>query len=257
MRIAVRGRNLQDLIPLLEPYQVEIDEEAPELVISYGGDGALLGAEREFPGVVKCPIRDTRSTLKCPRHHEKDILKLLFAGKLSETPLTKVSAQLDDQVVCTGLNDIVINRLIIASALRYRIWLDEQLYAHQIVGDGLVVSTPFGSTGYYRSITHSLFHLGLGLAFNNSTEPVNHLVIEDNREIRVEILRGPAVLIADNDPVEHEISKGSSIKISRAPGNARIMGLDLFRCRECYRLRHHHMDDDLAVAGYSYGAGQR
>lgn len=249
MRVALCGRNLNDLIPLLDAYDVELVKDDPQLVISYGGDGALLGAERDYPGVLKCPIRDSRSTPKCPEHTEEKILAKLFNNELKETPLTKVSAELEGQPACTGLNDVVINRLIISSALRYRIWLDDQLYAHQVVGDGLVVATPFGSTGYYRSITHSLFHLGLGLAFNNSTEPVNHLVIEDHREIKVEILRGPAVLVADNDPVEREVAKGSVIKIARAAGNARIIGLDLFRCPDCYWLRHHQADGEFAFSG--------
>jgi NAD+ kinase len=242
MKIAVCGRNLDDLRPLLEAYPVEIVTNDPELVISYGGDGALLGAERDYPEVPKCPIRDSRSTPKCAHHAEKLVLEELFSGRMAETRLTKVQAIKDGQVKAIGLNDIVISRLLIASAVRYRIWLDGDLYAHQIVGDGLVVSTPFGSTGYYRSITHSLFRLGLGLAFNNSTEPVNHLVIDETSVIRVEILRGPAVLLADNDPAETPLEKGDVIEIMKTNGSAVIRGLDIFRCPDCYWLRQHQED---------------
>ncbi len=239
MKIAVRGRHLADLYPLLARYPVEIVEQHPELVISYGGDGALLGAEREFPGIPKVPIRDRRSTPKCDRHTEELVLAELFGQRLKESRLSKVKACHDGRVVAVGLNDIVISRLLIASAVRYRIWLNDELYAHQIVGDGLVVSTPFGSTGYYRSITHSLFRLGLGLAFNNSTEPVNHLVLEETTRIIVEILRGPAVLLADNDPHETALKKGDKIEITVTDQQAIIIGLDVFRCPECYWLRQH------------------
>lgn len=242
MRIALCGRNLDDLTPLLAPYDTEIVEDNPDLVISYGGDGALLGAERDYPSVPKCPIRDSRSTPKCPMHNEKNILNMLFTDELEETSLTKLAAEVHGKGECTGLNDIVLHRLIIASAVRYRIWLNEQLYANQIVGDGLVASTPFGSTGYYRSITHSLFNLGIGLAFNNSTEPVNHLVIEDDSSIQVEILRGPGMVVADNDPAEIDISTGDEITIRLAPENARILGLDVFRCPDCYWLRQHQAE---------------
>ncbi len=239
MRLALCGRNLEDLHPLLDKYPVEIVNDTPDLVISYGGDGALLGAERTYPGVPKCPIRDSRTTQKCPSHGEADILRWLFNGNLGTSRLTKVRAVKDGHTCTVGLNDVVINRLIISSALRYRIWLNEDLYAKQIVGDGLVIATPFGSTGYYRSITHSLFRLGLGLAFNNSTEPINHLVLDDTSCIKVEILRGPAVLIADNDPNQTDLEYGDVVEIMRTEENAVILGLDVFRCPDCYRLRHH------------------
>ena len=60
IRVAVVGRNLDDLLPMLKMFPCKIVEEAPDLVISHGGDGALLGAERQFPGVPKCPLRDHR-----------------------------------------------------------------------------------------------------------------------------------------------------------------------------------------------------
>ena len=238
MRVAVCGRHLDDLYPLLEPHAPELTEDNPELVISYGGDGALLGAERQYPGIPKCPIRDRRSNPKCPRHSEEQILEKLFGGELAETGLTKVEAEKDGRTV-VGLNDIVVSRRMIASALRYRIWLDDELYAHQIVGDGLVVATPFGSTAYYRSITRSLFRWGLGLAFNNSTEPIDHLVLHESSTIAVEILRGPAVLLADNDPEDIPLENGGVVTITKSRSSAVVLGLDVFRCPECYWLRHH------------------
>jgi len=237
MRIAVRGRNLAGLLPLLEARGVDCVEESPDLVISYGGDGALLGAEREFPGIPKCPVRDSPSNPKCPRHGEDAILDLLFSGELPETRLTKVQATVGSEVRAIGLNDIVISRRLIPSAVRYRIWLDGELYASQIVGDGLVVSTPFGSTGYYRSITNSLFRLGLGLAFNNSAEPVNHLVIAEDSEVAVLILRGPATLVADNDPQQAPLNTGDVVTLKKTAGGAVIHGLDIFRCPDCHKLR--------------------
>jgi NAD+ kinase len=62
----------------------------------------------------------------------------------------------------------------------------------------MVVSTPFGSTAYYNKITRSEFYTGLGIAFNNTSEHTSHLVVPDDIEIRVQIVRGPAVLSFDN-----------------------------------------------------------
>lgn len=235
-RVAIRGRNLADLTEQLKQHDVEIVNQDPDLVISHGGDGALLGAEREFPGVPKCPIRDLRNNPPCPLHRGLDIVGLALHNKLTRFEVIKVEARTNGHVF-TALNDISIHRKIPSSAVRFRLNLDHQLYANQIVGDGLVVATPFGSTGYYRSITHSIFRIGLGLAFNNTTEPIDHLVVEESCQIKVGILRGPAVVVADNDPNQIELRSGDCLEFRRTGHKAVILGLDILRCRDCFTLR--------------------
>lgn len=236
-RIAICGRNLDDLKGLLANHPVEIVEDHPDIVVSYGGDGALLGAERTFPGVPKCPIRDSRSNPKCPAHREARILDLLMAGELDSRELIKLEGVKEGCKPLVGLNDVVINKQIMTSCVRYRLWLGDEPYAHHIVGDGVIAATPFGSTAYYRSITRSLFHVGIGLAFNNSTEPLDHLVIREETAVVVEIIRGPAALLADNNPRRVPLHKGDTVTIRPAAGKATILGLNTFRCPECYRRR--------------------
>ena len=62
MRVLVTGRYVDDVkTPLSELAGVELVEDSPDLVLTHGGDGALLGAERDFPGVPKLPLRDART----------------------------------------------------------------------------------------------------------------------------------------------------------------------------------------------------
>lgn len=243
LRAAICGRNLEGLRRLLAKSPVSIVKSKPDLVISYGGDGALLGAERDFPGIPKLPLRDSCRNPQCPAHGEEKILGLLVRGRLKPAPLLKLEAACGGHTL-TAVNDIVLHNRVTTSAIRYRIWLDGELYANRIVGDGLVAATPFGSTGYYRSITHSIFKLGVGLAFNNSTEPTDHLVIRDDTVIRVEILRGPAVLLADNCPASHTIhlKRHDTVVIRKSPQTASILGLEAFRCPACARLRQENPD---------------
>jgi NAD+ kinase len=237
LRVALCGRNLRDIAAILRGLPVRIVERQPDVVISYGGDGSLLGAERVFPGVPKCPIRDRRSTPKCPQHGEEQILEWLLAGQLKESRLCRLEALAPDGRCVAGINDVVVNKKNISSAVRFRLWLDGALYKSQVVGDGLVVATPFGSTGYYRSITRSLFRIGIGLAFNNSTEPLDHLVVDGCTLVEVEILRGPAVLLADNAPVRISLNRGDRVTVRRSAAETRVLGLDVFRCEDCYQLR--------------------
>lgn len=237
MRVSLYGRNLDELRILLRDFPgFQIVKEDPELVIAHGGDGALLGAERDFPGIDKLPLRDRKHNPKCPEHDERQVLQALLDGKLSQTRLEKLEAASPSGMV-RGINDVCINKANISSAVRFRLWLDGRLENSQVVGDGLVVSTVFGSTGYYRSITKSTFRTGLGLAFNNSTEPMDHLVVGPETRIEVEILRGPALLLADNAPERIPLRIGDHIRIFREPVTTRVFGLDVFRCRSCFALR--------------------
>ncbi|MFW5803044.1 MAG: hypothetical protein ACOCWJ_03915 [Verrucomicrobiota bacterium] len=248
IRTALRGRHLDDLRKTLEHYGFEETNHNPELVISYGGDGSLLGAERDFPGVPKLPIRDGRTSEKCTEHGDAKLIEAFLNNKLSRRKMLKLEAQTDEHPPLSCLNDIVINKRNIASSVRYRLRLDNALYAqHLIVGDGLVASTPFGSTGYYRSITHSLFRSGIGIAFNNSTEPLDHLVVADNTQIHVEIVRGPAVLLSDNDPTRIRLRKGNTVVIRKAAQSAIIHGLETFRCRRCFDLRYRERAEGPAI----------
>ena len=97
-------------------------------------------------------------------------------GRAPRTEFMKIEAETKGQRL-VGINEVLIHNAQVTSAVRYLVWIDDEALTHEIVGDGLVVATPFGSTGYYRSITHSTFQVGLGLAFNNSTEPLDHLVL--------------------------------------------------------------------------------
>jgi len=214
-----------------------VDNEHPDVVISHGGDGSLLGAERDYPGVPKCPLRDRRMNPKCPEHPNERVLELLTRGELREDRIGKLVARTGDGRELVGLNDLFISKSIVSSAVRYRLWLDDELYKGQIVGDGLVVATPFGSTGYFRNITHSLFRVGIGLAFNNCSDPVDHIIVRNDTVIRAEVIRGPAVLVADNDPARLDLDEGDVVTFSQCEQQTVILGLDIFRCRECYGLR--------------------
>jgi NAD kinase len=237
IRVALLGRNLADLLPLLEQFPVQLVEDSPELVISHGGDGALLGAERSYPGVPKFPIRDRRQNPKCPQHDEKTVLSKLFAGELQRSELCKLVARTESGAELCGINDVVLSRELATSAIRYRLWLDGQLYRGQIVADSLVVATPFGSTGYFQSITHGNIRTGIGLAFNNSLDLLGHTVVPEHTALTVQLLRGPAVLVADNDRQQIPIQADDRLHIHVLAQKTPVYGIEVFRCYDCYHLR--------------------
>ena len=236
-RIKLMGKNLDDIRQKILDRGMEIVDSDFELVIAHGGDGTLLWSERDYPGIPKLPIRDARTAPQCRDHVYDTILDDLQAGKLEVSMLPKLEGIYNNHRL-VALNDVFVHNKERSSALRYQVLIDNELYANEIVGDSVGVATVHGSTAYYRSITQSIFRVGMGLAFSNSTEEINHLVISEQSEVAIRVSRGPALMIADNSPHMIEVPEHGEVVIRQAPEQAVIYGLKGFMCPECRVLRH-------------------
>jgi len=234
MRIALAGQDAAELMPIVEKIGFDLDEADPEVVVTYGGDGTLLGAERKWPGVPKLAIRHNRVCHKCAYHEDEAVLTRLAAGAVSRTVLMKLEAEAKGRRLL-ALNDITLHKAIPTSGVRYRVWINDEAYSNEIVADGLAVATPFGSTAYYRSITRGFFRVGIGVAFNNSTEQVDHLVLREEDRLRLVVTRGPALLCADNSPDPVELDRGDEAKIGKADESAVLLAADTLLCNRCRR----------------------
>jgi len=241
MKVLLAGRHLNRIKKIIEDLNdIEIVDISPDLVITHGGDGSLLGAEREYPGIPKLPVRDTKLAPLCDQHSSFiDLFEDYRNNKLKKTELIKLSGFTSSGEQLSGINDVFIHNVDRAGALRYRVLIGDQPYGHEIIGDGVGVATVHGSTAYYRSITHSIFKIGIGLAFSNSTEVTSHLVLPEETAITVKITRGPAILVADNGPKSLELNEGDTVQIRKIANVAIIYGLDRFMCPACKSLRHH------------------
>lgn len=160
-----------------------------DIIVCYGGDGTLLYGERLFPGTPKVMIRNSQVCHSCSTQGRDTILQLLLRGAYSTQEHMKLTVEAKGQTL-TALNDVIIGHAAVNGTLRATVAVNGQQYGDEFFGDGVVISTPIGSTGYYQSITRSNFHNGIGLAFNNTVNVVSHLVVEDSSEIVVEITRG-------------------------------------------------------------------
>ncbi len=224
MRVIVTGLKKTELVRYIRKHYPEITivRTKPDFILCYGGDGTLLYAERHYPGIPKVMIRHSRVCHNCARITRERILEKLVKGRyeLVEHPL--LEAQIKGETLY-GLNDIIVGHSAINTSLRYDVFLNGEQYGNQYLGDGLIVATPLGSTGYYQSVTHSVFREGLGVAFNNTVNNVGHLVISDNTTVTVKVNRGPGVVVADNSRKFIPIDKGQKVMIRKSHRSTHIV----------------------------------
>lgn len=224
MKIAVVGKEKE----LLEKYirknypDFKFVKKNPELIIGYGGDGTLLFSERLYPGVPKVLIRNSQVCNRCSRYAKDSILKLLLKRKFGIKEELKLEGKVKNKKII-GLNDIILIHEHYNKALRFNMTLNNKLYGREFLGDGLVVSTPLGSTGYYQSITRSNFYKGLGIAFNNTINIIGHLVVDQDSKIMIEVTRGPGLMVNDNNDKFIKVDTGDKIYIQKTKEKARII----------------------------------
>lgn len=224
-RVLLAGTPAESDRTLLERHGFSLVTERPDMVAAFGGDGSLMRAEHDFPGIPKLLLRASRVCKLCAKLPNEEVVARVHAGryKVREFPKLRVTAR---EQRLDGMNDVIVHNADPRHGIRYRTYVDGREVGGEIIGDGVVVATPLGSTGYYRSITDSSFSVGMGLAFNNSTEQSDHVVLPDTAEIRLAILRGPAICYADNHRETIELSDGDEAFVSKSPDVARLIVIE-------------------------------
>lgn len=225
MRITIVGPEKEKALALIQKHGnfFKVTVNNPEVVISYGGDGTLMEAEHLYPGVPKLYLRNSHvAKLSHQTKKNEEILEHFVKGGYKIQECIKLEAVSKGKTL-VGLNDIVVHNENPRHAIRYTFQVDNEKINNEIIGDGLVFATPLGSTGYYRSITDSSFEIGIGLAFNNSTEQSDHIVLRDERIIKVRIIRGPAFCYADNQKEYVELLNGETVEIRKSSKIGKII----------------------------------
>lgn len=225
MDIAIVSEKPQEVIELLSSHHnfFKVTNKNPEVVMSYGGDGTLMKAEYLYPGIPKLYLKNSRTAkLGHQTKENEDIVEHLVRGEYSIEEVMKLEVHTKGETMI-GLNDIVIHNENPRSGIRYSVEIDRVPLRGEIIGDGVVFATPLGSTGYYRSITDSSFEVGIGVAFNNSTEQSDHMVLRESRTVRIQITRGPAICYADNQEKSVTLREGEFVEIKKSNQVGRII----------------------------------
>lgn len=236
MKVFLFGKNSDSIRHLVPQYRLNLVYDQPDVIISYGGDGTLLSAERKYPGIPKLPVRDSKVCKKCPVHTTEQLLETLGQKRLKFQEFPKLGAR-SGSVEILAINDIVIRNSTPMHALRFKVFKNHQLLKPDvIIGDGIIATTPFGSSGYYQSITRTTITQGFAMAFNNTTQRIEPVNFFDNDTIKLVVIRGPGSLSSDNNPKILNLRENDEVKIFASKHQAKIF-MDPLRCSDCVILR--------------------
>ena len=225
MRFFIIGKNKSVIVQYRKQIKqsgLAYTDRNPDIVIALGGDGTLLYAERLFPGIPKLPIRNRSICHSCDWNSLSAVLGVIRAGRyriVRHRKLEAVARTAEGAFSKTCLNDFVIRNIHQTEAIRFTVRTGKK--SLKCIGDGIVVSTPFGSSGYFYSIARRTFANGMGIAFNNLTRPVQHRVAKN--QITFSLTRNRALLSADNDPDMIELDAGDTVRIRQSKAYAQLI----------------------------------
>ncbi|MEK8025627.1 MAG: kinase [Pseudomonadota bacterium] len=172
-----------------------------DLAVVVGGDGTMLGIARELArhDVPLVGINQGRLGFitDVPLNQWREALGPLLAGDYEEDPRAMLEGAVwrDGERIFEGLslNDVVVSRGALASMIEIRVDIDDEFVAN-IRADGLVLSSPTGSTAYSLSAGGPILHPRIGgwilVPIASHTMSNRPIVLPDSAEIRMTVVAG-------------------------------------------------------------------
>jgi NAD+ kinase len=224
----------------------DIDSES--LVISLGGDGTFLRSARlahahdarvlpvnlgRLGFLLDVPsdqiVSSVRDALANPRVVERLALAISIEGQSSDL---------------FALNEVVLERALVGTMVRVRTFVGEDEFL-TYSADGVLVSTPTGSTGYNFSAGGPVVDADLSVVIITPIAPHftidRSIVVDSTKTIRLVAHNKPAIVVADGMQIG-AIESGQTVLVSQSPRCVRVVYSRAFelgvRLRQSLREGH-------------------
>jgi len=207
-------------------------EELPnctDLLIVLGGDGTLLSAarlaaERKVP-ILAVNLGGLGFLTTVAQDEIYSILEEIFEGKhrvservMLEAEVVRAGAVIRRQI---ALNDAVLNKAALARIMDLELRVDGE-YVTSYKADGLILSTPTGSTAYSLAaggpIVYPIVEAFIITPICPHTLTNRPLVIPDSVTIEVDFKAGEdAIFLTLDGQIGIELVQGDHIRVRKAP----------------------------------------
>ena len=169
-----------------------------DLIIVVGGDGSMLHAARDFVDYEVPLLGVNRGRLGFltdipPTELEQQVDEVIQGNFVkSERFLLECELHRDDQIIDSGiaLNDVVLQPRDSIRMIELNLRIDNQ-YVYTLRSDGLIVSTPTGSTAYALSGGGPILHPSINainiVPINPHTLSNRPIVVDGNSDIEIDI----------------------------------------------------------------------
>ncbi len=222
-----------------------------DMVIALGGDGTMLRAARVL-GLSGVPLLGVNLgslgyLTDVPVQELKSALETLLAGQCHLDRRARVygSVWRDGKKIATSnaLNDLVVNMGPLPRALDMELRLDSDSLG-RFLGDGIIVSTPTGSTAYNLSAGGPICHSSVSCLIVSPICPhslgMRPLII--SRDTRIELVlheTGEGATLTVDGQKAHELADGDRVVFKEADNEVALVK---FPQSQFYRVMRHKLN---------------
>ncbi len=198
-----------------------------DLLLVFGGDGTMLRVAREVagfrPSILGINVGSLGFLTAVPSQRLAQALKHLWAGEFTveSRPLIEASGHLHgEKFLQRALNDFVISRGAASRMIELEVSVDDEILTRYRC-DGLIVSSPTGSTAYSLSaggaIVNPAAEVFMLTPICPHTLSNRSVVVNLYSTLKVKVLsHRPETLLASDGQVETPLTAGEEIVIRRS-----------------------------------------
>ncbi len=233
-----RGQSVVVDAELTAPEGVQsmrIEDMDVDIILTVGGDGTILHAQHHHTAPVfgvNCGAIGFLAEVEPPMALEA--LDRIISGDYRVEERYKLASWLDGQRLADATNEITLQTSRIAKLIRFEAHVDGELL-DIFRGDGIIVSTPTGSTGYAMSVGGPLMHPGVnGLVlapiapFKLSARP---WVVPASAKVELKLLERDSAQgvqqarVVIDGQIGHDVATGGTLTLEISDRKARFIRL--------------------------------
>jgi NAD+ kinase len=208
-----------------------------DFLISLGGDGTLLGTAREAAKyeipIIGVNIGNLGFLTEVEVNEFKSAIEQINNNKYVIEERIMLSCHVEGEEVnnqYVSLNDIVVAKGTLARMAKYEIFIDGMFYT-SFTADGVIVSTPTGSTAYSLSAGGPIMFPNLKLMSITPICPhslgLRTMVIDGGSTVKINIKKKYESIFLTVDGQESlAINSNDNITVKRAPYSCKLIKLE-------------------------------
>ncbi|MCX8174240.1 MAG: NAD(+)/NADH kinase [Thermoplasmata archaeon] len=207
---------------------VKLEEAGIDILLTIGGDGTILRALHRTNAKIfgiNAGVLGFLTEIKASEIKE-GIARLLDGKYLVERRM-RIAGRIDEKKLPDALNEVVIHTSQVSKMRAFEIYVDNTLI-QKVRADGIIVSTPTGSTSYAMSAGSPIVDprveaiVVVPLApFKMSIRPYV-VPATSNVEVKLPAAEKPCVVVVDGQE-EVKMKPGAAVRIRRSENDAEFI----------------------------------
>lgn len=237
-----RNKNVRLVMPATEARQFRKEEYGLpcvervhiDMALSIGGDGTLIGVCRRFreQDIPVCGINlGTLGFLADiePRELESRLGKILIGDYVVENRLLLsgyIADELGEKFLGNAINDVVISKGTSARMLRMEIFVNDT-HLTNCKADGLIVSSPTGSTAYSLSAGGPILNPNIRaliiIPICPHTFQMRPLVVNEDDEVRIKVYANSEIIVMLDGQENFKVQPNYEVVVKKSHNTVQIV----------------------------------